>query len=142
MTYPTFDELPFNKRPDLTPYQIHLTKNSRREDEFSAYDNLVHILETGRIWGSGKEGFVRGGKKAACFMDVPFASLKYVLTPENMKPEEPRYEPFGIVVGKASAYKRGLRPVLIYPTKRFASLEFQRRSNGASFASNGTMRDG
>lgn len=45
-------------------------------------------------------------------MDVPFASLKYVLTPENTKPSEPRYEPYGIVVGKASGYNRGLRPVL------------------------------
>ena len=31
-------------------------------------------------------------------MDVPFASLKYVLTPENTDPQEPRYEPYGIAV--------------------------------------------
>ncbi|MEE4211643.1 MAG: hypothetical protein V2I43_20545 [Parvularcula sp.] len=112
MGYPTFDELPFNKRPDLSPYLIHLTKNTKVKDDFSAYENLVHILQSGRIWGSGKAGYIRGGKKAACFMDVPFASLKYVLTPENTKPSEPRYEPYGIVVTKASGYKRGLRPVL------------------------------
>lgn len=112
MSYPTFDDLPFNKRPDLSPYLIHLTKNTRPKDDFSAFENLVHILQSGRIWGSGKAGYVRGGKKAACFMDVPFASLKYVLTPENTKPSEPRYEPYGIVVGTASGYKRGLRPVL------------------------------
>ena len=112
MTHPAFDDLPFNKRPDLSPYLIHLTKNTKSKDDFSAYENLVHILQTGRIWGSGKGGYIRGGKKAACFMDVPFASLKYVLTPENTKPSEPRYEPYGLVVGKASGYKRGLRPVL------------------------------
>lgn len=112
MSYPTFDDLPFNKRPDLSPYLIHLTKNTKPRDDFSAYENLVHILQSGRIWGSGKAGYIRGGKRAACFMDVPFASLKYVLTPENTKPSEPRYEPYGIVVGKASGYKRGLRPVL------------------------------
>ncbi|GAN62512.1 hypothetical protein AA0313_1870 [Acetobacter indonesiensis NRIC 0313] len=112
MSYPTFDDLPFNKRPDLSPYLIHLTKNTKPKDDYSAYENLVSILQTGRIWGSGKDGYIRGGMKAACFMDVPFASLKYVLTPENTKPSEPQYEPYGIVIGKASGYKRGLRPVL------------------------------
>ncbi len=112
MSYPTFDDLPFNKRLDLSPYLIHLTKNTRRKDDYSGYENLVNILRKGKIWGSGEAGFIRGGKEAACFMDVPFASLKYVLTPENMKVDDPRYEPYGIVVGKDSGYKRGLRPVL------------------------------
>ncbi len=112
MPYPTFDDLPFNKRPDLSPYLIHLTKNTMRKDKYSAHENLVNILQEGRIWGSDGTGYVRGKKTAACFMDVPFASLKYVLTPENMRKDDPRYEPCGIVVGKASAYKRGLRPVL------------------------------
>ena len=112
MAYPSFDDLPFNKRPDLSPYLIHLTKNTKRQDEYTAYDNLVNILKTGTIWGSGKAGYIRGGKTAACFMDVPFASLKYVLTPENMNTNDPRYEPYGIVIGKALGYRCGLRPVL------------------------------
>ena len=28
MGLPQFDDLPFNARPDLTPYLIHLTKNT------------------------------------------------------------------------------------------------------------------
>jgi hypothetical protein len=36
-------------------------------------------------------------------MDVPFASLKYVLTPEDADPQKPRYEPFGVIVTKTSA---------------------------------------
>jgi hypothetical protein len=28
MTLPSFDDLPFNARPDLTPYLIHLTKTA------------------------------------------------------------------------------------------------------------------
>lgn len=122
MSYPTFDDLPFNKRPDLSPYLIHLTKNTKRKDDYSAYENLVNILQKGKIWGSGKAGFIRGGKEAACFMDVPFASLKYVLTPENMREDDPRYEPYGIVVGKASSYKRGLRPVLYLSDKEVRQL--------------------
>jgi len=88
MPLPQFDELPFNSRPDLTPYLLHLTKNTNAEDEFSAYDNLVSILKEGKIWASNtKKGFIKGRRKATCFMDVPFASLKYVLTPENADPQ-------------------------------------------------------
>jgi hypothetical protein len=109
---PKFKDLPFNSRPDLTPYLLHMTKNTNAKDEFSAFDNLVHILETGIIWGTGKKGYVKGPNKAACFMDVPFASLKYVLTPEAADPQNPRYEPYGVVVTKRSAYRKGARPVL------------------------------
>lgn len=113
MPLPAFDELPFNARPDLTPYLLHLTKNTEPEDDLSAYDNLVNILKTGKIWGSSSEkGFIKGPNKAACFMDVPFASLKYVLTPENSDPQSPRYEPYGIAVTKRYAYSGGCRPVL------------------------------
>src|SRR5712671_1529069 len=101
MLRPQFDELPFNARPDLTPYVIHLTKNRRRRDDSSAYDNLVSILETGRVSGSKpSDGKIKGRHPAACFMDVPFASLKYVLTPENADPQSPRYEPYGVAVTK------------------------------------------
>lgn len=110
---PTFDELPFNARPDLTPYLLHLTKNTKENDEFSAYDNLVSILKSGEIWGSPPtKGMIKGRNKATCFMDVPFASLKYVLTPENADPQNPRYEPYGVAVTKKYAYRMGCRPVL------------------------------
>ena len=113
MTLPQFDDLPFNARPDLTPYLIHLTKNTRVDDEFSALANLKSILKAGEIWGSNtSKGFIKGPNTAVCFMDVPFQALKYVLTPENRDPQKPRYEPYGIVLIKTSAYKRGCRPVL------------------------------
>lgn len=113
MGLPQFDDLPFNSRPDLTPYLIHLTKNTNADDEHSAYDNLVNILRTGEIWGSDtKKGFIKGPHRAACLMDVPFQALKYVLTPENADPEKPRYEPYGIILTKKYAYKHGCRPVL------------------------------
>lgn len=113
MSLPQFDDLPFNARPDLTPYLIHLTKNTQAEDEYSAMANLRNILESGEIWGSDTaKGFIKGPHKAACFMDVPFQALKYVLTPENADPQKPRYEPYGIVITKKYAYKHGCRPVL------------------------------
>jgi hypothetical protein len=108
-----FDQLPFNKRPDLSPYLIHLTKNTKSLDDYSAYDNLVSILKTGKINGSKpRQGMIKGNRRAACFMDVPFASLKYVLTPDNTDRQKPRYEPYGIAITKEYAYQNGCRPVL------------------------------
>lgn len=113
MAYPDFDDLPFNSRPDLTPYIIHLTKNTVVEDEYTAFDNLVSILKSGEIWGSTTaKGLIKGANAATCFMDVPFQALKYVLTPENVDPTKPRYEPFGIFLTKQWAYRKGCRPVL------------------------------
>jgi hypothetical protein len=110
--YPEFEDLPFFERPDLTPYVIHLTKNTEASDDYSAFDNLVSILQTGEIWGSDKKGFVKGPNPAACFMDIPFQSLKYLLNKTNSSPKKPRYEAFGIFVTKKLAYNRGCRPVL------------------------------
>ena len=110
---PDFEDLPFFERPDLTPYLIHLTKNTKADDDFSAFENLVSILQTGKIWGSDtKKGFVKGPHRAACFMDVPFHALKYILNEENSTPSDPRYEAFGVFVTKKHAYKEGCRPVL------------------------------
>jgi hypothetical protein len=127
MPLPAFDELPFNSRPDLTPYLLHLTKNTAAKDEFSAFDNLVNILREGEIWGSNpRRGMIKGPNKATCFMDVPFASLKYVLTPENSDPQSPRYEPYGIAVTKRYAYKEGCRPVLYLSDDETAALGIPR----------------
>lgn len=115
-----FWDLPFTKRPDLTPFLVHLTKSS---DENSAFENLVNILKTGTLIGSGYAGYIKGGHTAACFMDVPFSSLKYVLTPENTNPEHPKYEPFGVFMGKVYAYNRGMRPVLYLSNTEVAELK-------------------
>lgn len=124
MTLPAFSDLPFNARPDLSPYLIHLTKNTQGEDGCTAYDNLRTILQTGLILGSDpKVGRIKGGHKAACFMDVPVASLKYVLTPENSDPQNPRYEPYGVVVTKKYAYKKGCRPVLYLSNQETTDLQ-------------------
>ncbi len=110
---PKFDELPFKDRPDLSPFLIHFTKNSESDNGLTAFDNLCLILETGKVRGSGSsKGFVKGPNEASCFMDVPFMSLKYVFTKDNVKPERPRYEPYGVLVTKRYAYNKGARPVL------------------------------
>lgn len=126
MPLPEFDDLPFNVRPDLTPYLIHLTKSS--DDGNSAFDNLLSILKTGDILGSTtNKGFIKGKNPATCFMDVPFVTLKYVLTPENTNPESPRYEPFGVFVTKRYAYKNGCRPVLYLSDEETEELGIPRK---------------
>jgi len=122
-----FEDLPFDVRPDLSPYLIHLTKNTKDEDEFSAFDNLVHMLKTGEIWGSDtKKGFIKGPHKAPCFMDVPLSSLKYILNSENSDPSDPRYEPFGVLVTKKLAYRKGCRPVLYLSNNEVKTLKIPR----------------
>lgn len=123
-----YDDLPFCERPDLTPYLIHLTKNTKADDEYSAYDNLLNILKTGEIWGSDNSGFIKGrGNTATCFMDIPFSSLKYILNEENSSPSHPRYEPYGIFVEKNYAYKEGVRPVLYLSDEEVVDLKLPNR---------------
>lgn len=109
---PDFDDLPFNERPDLTPYIIHLTKNTKQKDKYSAFDNLISILKTGKIIGTKVSGKIKGPHPATCFMDVPFSALKYVLNPRDTNPERPRYEPYGVFVTKRFGHQHRCRPVL------------------------------
>jgi len=108
-----YEDLPFDVRPDLSPYITHLTKNTQAEDGYTAFDNLISILQSGEIWGSStKKGFIKGSNRAVCFMDIPLNSLKYVLDNKNANPKHPRYEPFGVIITKKLAFKNGCRPVL------------------------------
>jgi hypothetical protein len=117
------DHLPYVERPDLSPFLIHLTKNTKTDDDFSAFDNLVNILKTGEIWASDKKkGFIKGTNGASCFMDVPFMSLKYILNKDTANPEHPKYEPFGIVITKDNAYSKGARPVLYLSNKEIKEI--------------------
>ena len=92
-----FTDLPFNERPDLTPFLVHLTKDLQ---------SLKSILEDRTIKASDK--YIQGSHDVVSFMDVPFYSLKYVLNKKNRK----RYGPYGIIVRKKFAYKKNVRPVL------------------------------
>ncbi len=118
-----YENLPFNIRPDLSPYIVHLTKNTKKEDNYSAFDNLVSILQNGEIWGSKKnKGFIKGPHKAACFMDIPLNCLKYVLDNKNANPRHPRYEPYGIILTKRLAFRKGCRPVLYLSNQETSDL--------------------
>jgi len=81
--------LPFFERPDLSPFLVHLTKNTKADDGFTALNNLNRILKCGELRGSDK-GFIKGPNPATCFMDIPLSSLKYVLSKSNTDPDFPR----------------------------------------------------
>lgn len=88
-------------------------------------ENLVKILQTGNIRGSENKkgkGYIKGPNPAACFMDVPFYALKYILNAQDSDPDDPRYEAFGIFVIKKNAYKKGCRPVLYLSNKELTKL--------------------
>lgn len=120
---PEFTELPYYKRPDLSPYLIHLTKRSKKTGQ-SAKENLLSILREGIIHPSTSEwGFIKGNQSATCFMDVPISSLKHVLTTENVASPYPRYEPYGIVISKQYAYEQGARPVLYLSKEEMRALD-------------------
>jgi len=127
ITMAEYEDLPFDVRPDLSPYITHLTKNTRVEDDYSAFENLISILHKGEIWGSSTgKGFIKGPNKAVCFMDIPMYCLKYVLDRENANPDHPRYEPFGVIITKRFAYKKGCRPVLYLSNSEIKKLRILR----------------
>lgn len=106
------NNLPFFERPDLSPFLVHLTRRSEKPKKNSAFENLISILKDGYIKSSGPDGYVKGHKRATCFMDTPLSSLKYVLNERDTKKEKPRYEPYGLVVTKKKAFEKGCRPVM------------------------------
>lgn len=112
-------DLPNNERPDLTPYLIHLTKGNEKH---SGLENLESILKAGII--KGTDSYIKGTRKAACFMDIPFVSLKYVCSEDNKR----RYEPYGVVIRKTTAYDRGARPVLYLSSSECADLGITKRN--------------
>lgn len=119
MSQTDFEKLPFYSRPDLTPYLIHLTRASIKEGKkISSFEVLISILQSGELYGSGKEGYIKGSQKATCFMDIPFSALKYTLTADNRT----RYEPYGIFYKKDIAYSDGCRPVIYLSDAETAKL--------------------
>jgi hypothetical protein len=118
--------IPFFERPDLSPYLVHLTK-STSSPKRSALNNLINMLKCGEIFGSGKSGFIKGPNEATCFTDIPLSSLKFLLNVKNTNPENPRYQPYGILVSKKFAYRKGARPVIYLSDAELALLSINQQ---------------
>lgn len=55
-------------------------------------------------------------------MDIPLGSLKYVLNEVNTDQDNPRYEPYGILLTKKYAYKNGCRPVIYLSNEELTAI--------------------
>jgi hypothetical protein len=84
----------------------HFTRASRAGD---ALDNLVDILRSAMIKGSGR--MIIGKRPTVCLFDAPIAELRRLLTRANRR----RYQPFGIALDKSYAFACGARPVIYMP---------------------------
>ena len=97
-------------RRDIADTLVHLSGD---RNGVSARDALLSILSNLQINGSGKEGFVKGTRTAACFTEVPFEVIPDVI--KHRRGGNRPYGPFGIMVSKADAWEQGARPVLYLP---------------------------
>ena len=104
-----FSDLPFNERPDLSPYLIHLTKD---------FESLKLILKKSKV--KSNNAYIKGNYNVVCFMDIPFYSLKYVIKKEN----KDRYGAYGIIVTKNMHIKKIQDLFYIYLMKKLKNLKY------------------
>ncbi|WP_163581329.1 hypothetical protein [Gracilibacillus saliphilus] len=131
------------KRNDLPRYITHLTKPSKLDLEQilksnlkkwekdrmihrNAVDNLINILAEQEIWGSSTQsGFIIGPRKATCFQELPFDSIRSTVEDNIIKFIESkgrapiRYCGVGICFDPFYIYENNGRPV-IYEEKEKA----------------------
>jgi len=100
----------------LASWGAALTHFTRASKYASALDNLITILREGVLRASSRT--VKGLRPVICFFDIPIEDLRKVLTYRNHR----RYEPFGIAVNKAHAFKLGARPVIYLPSQEAEKL--------------------
>ncbi|PTY03326.1 hypothetical protein DB346_05450 [Verrucomicrobia bacterium LW23] len=105
-----------NRRSDLSTFLVHLT---RANGEMSAQDNLTKIIESRFIEARNVYGHLKSraasnpeavtNQKVVCFTETP---LEYAhLLSENIENRTFHFEPYGIVITKKIARRRGVNPV-------------------------------
>jgi hypothetical protein len=100
------------RRPDITHALIHLTGDRSAKRGLTAEQALHSILQEGIIRGSGNDGYIKGPNRAACFTEMPLASVRYFIDSHHGKH---KYKYFGIAISKSSAWDIGARPVIYLP---------------------------
>jgi len=114
------------RRADLSNALVHLTRERKeynRTSEFfeepeventvPAFEVLKEILKAGRIRGSGKDGFVKGGRPAVCFSEVPLSTVSALAS--RPITATARYRYYGVAVNKKAVFEAGGRPVIYLP---------------------------
>jgi len=104
------------RRTDLSTFLVHL---SRAAPGASAKDNLISILQSGRIQARSPYGMAArrlqnvgidaASQKSVCFTETP---LKHVnLLSEEIENRAFRFEPYGIGITRKQGRMRGVNPV-------------------------------
>lgn len=111
------------RRPDFNQSLIHLTKERREEapktspDQtprvVEAFDVLKEILASGVVRGSGRTGYIKGQRPAACFTEVPLSAVHHIASEPGAELRKYRY--YGIAVSKRAVFAAGGRPVIYVP---------------------------
>jgi hypothetical protein len=115
--------VPHIRRPDFNHSLVHLTRE-RLEWPFPgqdkarivpAFDVLKEILSSGRIRGSGNEGFVKGTRRAVCLCEIPLSVVHYFATAPSDANPKAKYRFYGIAFSKRTIFDAGGRPVIYLP---------------------------
>ncbi len=99
-------------RRDIGNLLFHFTKTNEEEGK-DALTILRKILNEGKLLGSSR--WIEDKSKCICFTEAPiqeFASLFSLVKIAADKKQRPRYEPYGVAVGKEWLYEKGGRAVI------------------------------
>ncbi len=98
----------------LTRERIEYDASAKKVKQIaSPFEVLKEILTSGVIKGSGKDGFVKGTQRAACFSEIPLSAVsEFAADPTE---EKARYRFYGISLSKKAVFAAGGRPVIYLP---------------------------
>lgn len=118
---------PTIRRADFNHSLVHLTRERLEYSESTnsffdpqkllrtvqPFEVLKEILNSGKIRGSGNDGFVKGNQKAVCLSEIPLSAVSdFASRPEHA---EARYRFYGIALSKEAVFSAGGRPVIYLP---------------------------
>ena len=99
-----------NRRPDLSTFLVHLTRD--KDDRFAS-DNLVNILSHRRLQAVTKMGKAKDhdvpNQEVVCFTETPLEHAWTLIG--DIQGRQVKLEPYGLVFTKIWARSRGINPV-------------------------------
>jgi hypothetical protein len=103
------------RRPDISPNLLHLARGDTRAGAFAT---LRTIVAERRLHASSDS--IRGGYRCVSFTEAPVKQLRdvYRWSAEH----DPRFQPYGVLLGKDYLYAVGGRPVIYQSDAEYEKL--------------------